>query len=218
MGVDTGRLRVVGASAVPAEPRSEPRRRGPKASRHAAAVKEPVKESSSDAAAESTEGFHSPGPYLKAQRRRRGMSLDQLAAETKIPRPQLELIEADRFEELPGMVFAKGFLRCIARTLELDPEMVLGLLYERERTALRKRRRETAPDDRPTSPASAPARASSRKRAAANPVQAWVAAWLTRIPSARIVMWLVVALIVALVVFIAFTLASSQAQTLMIRS
>src|SRR5690606_15371779 len=121
MGVDTGRLRVVGASAAPAEPRSEPRRRGPKASRQAEAprvrvprergsegsptsVKESVKESSSDAAAESTEGFHSPGPYLKAQRRRRGMSLDQLAAATKIPRPQLELIEADRFEELPGMV------------------------------------------------------------------------------------------------------------------
>jgi cytoskeletal protein RodZ len=145
------------------------------------------------------------------------MSLDQLAAATKIPRPQLELLEADRYEELPGMVFTKGFLRCCARALELDPDAVLGLLYERERTALRKRRRDGIPDDKPIS--------SSRRSVQASPasamqarIQARIAEWLSQLPSARILMWLVVALLVALVVFIAFTLASGQAQTMTIRS
>lgn len=146
------------------------------------------------------------------------MSLDQLAAATKIPRPQLELLEADRFEELPGMVFAKGFLRCCARALELDPDTVLGLLYERERTALRKRRRDGVPDDKPVSSSrrsSVPASPASAMQAR---IQARITEWLSQLPSARILMWVVVALLVALVVFIAFTLASGQAQTMTIRS
>lgn len=137
------------------------------------------------------------------------MSLDQLAALTKIPRPHLELLEADRYDELPGMVFVKGFLRCCARALELDPDTVLGLLYERERTQLRKRRREGLPDGKPTSTVRGPARPG---------LQARVAEWIGQLPSARILMWVVVALLVALVVFIAFTLASGQAQTMTIRS
>jgi hypothetical protein len=141
------------------------------------------------------------------------MSLDQLAAVTKIPRPQLELLEADRYEELPGMVFVKGFLRCCARALELDPDTVLGLLYERERTQLRKRRREGVPDGKPAANARGPARPG-----AAGAIQARIAEWLNQLPSARILMWVVVALLVALVVFIAFTLASGQAQSMTIRS
>lgn len=141
------------------------------------------------------------------------MSLDQLAAATNIPRPHLELLEADRYEELPGMVFAKGFLRCCARVLELDPDTVLGLLYERERTQLRKRRREGIPDGKPTSNTREPARTG-----AAGAIQARIAEWIGQLPSARILMWVVVALLVALVVFIAFTLASGQAQTMTIRS
>jgi cytoskeletal protein RodZ len=144
------------------------------------------------------------------------MSLDQLAAATKIPRVQLELIEADRYDELPGMVFVKGFLRCCARALELDPDTVLGLLYERERTALRKRRRADAAagEGKPIVPAGA----RGQKLTPAQAIQAKIAVWLGQLPSSRILLWLVVALLVALVVFIAFTLASSQAQNMMIRS
>jgi cytoskeletal protein RodZ len=140
------------------------------------------------------------------------MSLDQLAAATKIPRSQLELLEADRFEELPGMVFVKGFLRCCARALELDADTVLGLLYERERTQLRKRRRDGMPEDKPASVRPGPASALQAR------IQAQVAEWISELPSARIIMWIVVALLVALVVLIAFTLASGQAQTMTIRS
>ena len=178
------------------------------------------------------DGHQSPGPYIQAQRKRRGMSLEQLAAATKIPRGQLELLEADRYEELPGMVFTKGFLRCCARSLELDPDTVLGLLYERERAKLRARRRETnssssssgAVDNRLAS--ARPRRSKSLQAGRANRVgrvgigivDKWIAEWLGKLPSARILMWLVVALLVALVVFIAFTLASGQAESIIIKS
>jgi hypothetical protein len=145
------------------------------------------------------------------------MSLDQLAAATKIPRSQLELLEADRYDELPGMVFTKGFLRCCARALELDADTVLGLLYERERTQLRKRRRDGVPDDKPAASSRRPARPGPAGAIQAQ-IQARIAEWLSQLPSARILMWIVVALLVALVVFIAFTLASGQAQTMTIRS
>jgi len=91
----------------------------------------------------------SPGRFLREQRKRRGMSIEQLAAATKIPRRSLELLEEDRYDALPGPVFAKGFLRCAARALGVDVQTVMDLLYERERAALSARRRER--------PASAPA-------------------------------------------------------------
>ncbi len=89
----------------------------------------------------------SPGRYIKEQRKRQGMSIDQLAAATKIPRSSLEFLEADQHDALPGPVFVKGFLRCCARALGVEPEEVMELVYERERELLVARRRE-----RPTSP------------------------------------------------------------------
>lgn len=73
------------------------------------------------------------------------MSIEQLAAATKIPRRSLELLEEDRYDALPGPVFAKGFLRCAARALGVDVQTVMDLLYERERAALSARRRERPP-------------------------------------------------------------------------
>lgn len=61
------------------------------------------------------------------------MSIEQLAIDTKIPRASIEALEEDRFGALPGPVFVKGFFRCCARSLELDPETVLALLHEQER-------------------------------------------------------------------------------------
>lgn len=227
MGVDTGRLRVVSAEATPHEIPAESGTNLALDRRSAAAErKDPRSETSTGTDAESADRYSSPGPYIRAQRMRQGLSLDQLAAQTKIPRAQLELLEADRYEELPGMVFAKGFLRVCARTLELDEDTVLGLLYERERVALRQRRREasstTALEGRQV--LRADPRASKSKRSK-HPVQVmidgaldYVSAWIADLPRAQILMWIVVALLVALVVFIAFTLASSQADSLMIRS
>ncbi|PRQ07372.1 helix-turn-helix domain-containing protein [Enhygromyxa salina] len=215
MPADTGRLRVVVPETVAnaeGQPGGRGRAKGQKRRRELEYPKDPAARAEPGA-----EGHQSPGPYLQAQRKRRGMSLEQLAALTKIPRVQLELLEADRYEELPGMVFTKGFLRCCARSLELDPDTVLGLLYERERAKLRARRRESnsggAVDNKLA--AARPRRSAPRR---ASVVDAWLAQWIGKLPSARILMWLVVALLVALVVFIAFTLASGQAESIIIKS
>ncbi len=191
MRVETGRLRVVAAEAVGTlEPAHDS-----KVGRHAPG----------DAT--------TPGSYIRTQRIRQGISLDQLAATTNIPRGQLELLEDDQFEALPAMVFAKGFLRCCARALELDPDTVLGLLYERERERLRARRRESSaviPSAvvKPSPAGRGVPSASAQLWARAS---VWLGDWAGRIPSARILMWLVVAIAVAVIVLIAFTLASGQA-------
>jgi len=80
--------------------------------------------------AEVHEGPPSPGRYIREARQRRGISIEQMALETKIPRPSLEALEEDRFSALPGPVFVRGFFRCCARSLSLDPEAVAGLLHD----------------------------------------------------------------------------------------
>ncbi len=72
------------------------------------------------------------------------MSLEELAARTKIPRGSLEALEADRHEDLPGPVFVKGFLRCCARALHLEVDVVLELLLEQERVLLEREARAKA--------------------------------------------------------------------------
>lgn len=106
------------------------------------------------------DGVPSPGRYIKEQRKRQGMSIDQLAAATKIPRSSLELLESDHHESLPGPVFVKGFLRCCSRALGLEAEVVMELVYERERELLLARRRERpAAPPAPVTPSAPPAKA-----------------------------------------------------------
>jgi transcriptional regulator with XRE-family HTH domain len=54
------------------------------------------------------------GSFLKSHREQRRMSLEEVARVTRIPTPSLESIEADRFDELPGEVFVRGFLKSYA--------------------------------------------------------------------------------------------------------
>jgi transcriptional regulator with XRE-family HTH domain len=84
-------------------------------------------------AADTHEGPPSPGRYIRDQRQRRGMSVEQLAIDTKIPRASIDALEEDHFSALPGPVFVKGFFRCCARSLGIDAEVVLSLLHDRER-------------------------------------------------------------------------------------
>ena len=51
------------------------------------------------------------GSYLKQQRERAGLSLEQVAQTTKIRGTLLTSLEADRMEDLPGGVFVRGFVR-----------------------------------------------------------------------------------------------------------
>jgi len=62
------------------------------------------------------------GSRLRDQREARQLSLAALARVTKIPERSLERLEEGRFDELPGDVFVRGFLRSYARSVGMDPE------------------------------------------------------------------------------------------------
>lgn len=60
------------------------------------------------------------GPQLRAAREARGLSLAQLAAETRIAQRHLQTIEAGEFSELAARTYAIGFSRTYARAVGLD--------------------------------------------------------------------------------------------------
>lgn len=81
-------------------------------------------------AAGSAERASGVGPYLAAQRRLRGISLDALADRTKIPRRNIERLESGAFDAAPDG-FTRGFVRTVAEALGLDPdEAVMRLMRE----------------------------------------------------------------------------------------
>lgn len=70
------------------------------------------------------------GAYLARQRELRGISLEELAALTRIPRRSLERLESGVFDRAPDG-FVRGFVRTVATALGLDPdEAVMRLLSE----------------------------------------------------------------------------------------
>jgi cytoskeletal protein RodZ len=69
--------------------------------------------------------MESIGTYLRRERELRQVSLEELVQTTRVPLRMLQRIEEDRFSELPGEVFAKGFLRSYARALGLDADALL---------------------------------------------------------------------------------------------
>jgi cytoskeleton protein RodZ len=64
------------------------------------------------------------GPSLREARVKRGLEFDAVQKALRIRRRYLEAIEGERFELLPGEVYARGFLREYAEFLGLD-----GSLY-----------------------------------------------------------------------------------------
>jgi cytoskeletal protein RodZ len=70
--------------------------------------------------------MESIGPWLRRERELRNIDLVEVADRTRIPMQQLERLEEERYAELPGEVFVKGYLRAYARAVGLAPEEVLG--------------------------------------------------------------------------------------------
>lgn len=62
------------------------------------------------------------GARLRAAREAKGLSLEQVAAETRIPQRHLVAIEAGDFAKLPGRTYAVGFSRTYARMVGLDQD------------------------------------------------------------------------------------------------
>ncbi|HEY6443102.1 MAG TPA: helix-turn-helix domain-containing protein [Candidatus Acidoferrales bacterium] len=66
------------------------------------------------------------GEHLKREREMRGVSLNEISAATRIGTRFLEAIENDRWNELPGGAFNRGFIRSIARYLGLDEDNLVA--------------------------------------------------------------------------------------------
>jgi len=77
----------------------------------------------------------SVGEYLRELREARAMSVEEVSRATRVPVSSVERIENDRFDELPGEVFVRGFLKSYARALGVPPEDVLARYTASRRVA-----------------------------------------------------------------------------------
>ena len=70
------------------------------------------------------------GSYLKHERELRGIALDEIARSTKISTRFLSAMEENRFQDLPGEVFIKGFIRAYGQAIGLDADELLAAYLE----------------------------------------------------------------------------------------
>jgi flagellar biosynthesis protein FlhG len=78
------------------------------------------------------------GALLRKVRESQGIELAEICAKTKIARGHLHAIEEEHFEDLPAVVYTRGFLSELAKYLRLDPAQV-------QKTYLRRLREELSP-------------------------------------------------------------------------
>ena len=70
----------------------------------------------------------SAGALLRQARQAQGLGIDALATAMKVPPRKLELLEADRFDELHDATFVRALAQTVCRSLRIDPAPVLELL------------------------------------------------------------------------------------------
>lgn len=74
----------------------------------------------------------SAGATLKAAREAAGLSVDAVAQQLKLAQRQVQALEDDAYQQLPGRTFVRGFARNYARLVHLDPDAVLARLPRSE--------------------------------------------------------------------------------------
>jgi cytoskeletal protein RodZ len=79
--------------------------------------------------------MESVGQFLRRQREARGMSLEEIARATRVPLASMERLEAGQFDELPGEVFVRGFLKSYARAVEIPIDEALARYTASRRVA-----------------------------------------------------------------------------------
>lgn len=72
------------------------------------------------------------GELLRTQREKKGITLEQATADTRIREKFLAALEAGDYQSLPGAVYTKGFLRNYAEYLDLDQEDLV-VQFQQER-------------------------------------------------------------------------------------
>jgi len=75
------------------------------------------------------------GEHLRRERELRGVSLEEIAAATRISTRFLEALENEQWDRLPGGAFNRGFVRSIARFLGIDEDGLVSE-YACERTSV----------------------------------------------------------------------------------
>ena len=66
------------------------------------------------------------GERLKREREKRGVTLDEISVATKISTRMLRALEAEKFDQLPGGIFNKGFVRAYAQHLAMDEDQAVA--------------------------------------------------------------------------------------------
>jgi len=73
------------------------------------------------------------GKQLKQERESRNVALDEIARSTKIRVRYLQALEEGQHERLPGIVFAKGYIRAFAETIGADADRLVATYVEEQR-------------------------------------------------------------------------------------
>jgi cytoskeleton protein RodZ len=76
-------------------------------------------------------GTGGPGSTLARLRDERKLSIADVAQRLKYGARQIEALEAEEFDRLPGATFVRGMVRGYAKLLETDPEPILAALEQR---------------------------------------------------------------------------------------
>lgn len=77
------------------------------------------------------------GAKLRQERIGQGLSIEDVARETRIKPRFLEAIEADELETLPGLVFTRSFVKQFALTVKLDPDPLVAELPKQDESTFR---------------------------------------------------------------------------------
>jgi len=76
------------------------------------------------------------GTLLKQHRDLRQMTLPEVSRVTRIPEATLASIEADRFDDLPGEVFVRGFVKSFAVAVGASPQEAIARYTSSRRVAI----------------------------------------------------------------------------------
>ena len=87
-----------------------------------------------------------PGAELQARREQLGWTVDEAADRMKMTSRQIEALEADDFDALPGLAVTRGFVRAYAKAMQMDAEPLVAMLQPDEpETKKKKTSRATRP-------------------------------------------------------------------------
>jgi cytoskeleton protein RodZ len=96
-------------------------------------------------AADTEIDLSSPGARLKAERERQGFEEEELATKLHITRHYLRAIEENAYDTLPGVVFARGYVRNYCVLLEMPTEPLMTMFEALVETARKEKEAEGVP-------------------------------------------------------------------------